>query len=75
MVASNKDKAFLKRLGQHLRDLRQKRGWTLEEAEEHGWRSWQHLQRIESGKNITVITLRQLAELYGLTLSELVEDI
>lgn len=65
------EKRFLKRLGLHLRDLREKKGWTLEECEEHGWTSWRHLQRIESGKNVTIISLVRVADLYGVSLAKL----
>ena len=67
------DRRFLKQLGAQIRLLRMKRGWSLEDAEEHGWKGWQHLQKIESGKNITVVTLRKVARLYQIPLSKLVD--
>lgn len=51
------------------------RGWTLEYTEELGWPNWTHFQRIESGKNITVHTLVNIANLFGVHPSELLEDI
>lgn len=66
-------KKFSKALGLHIRSIREKRGWTLEECEEHGWPNWTHLQRIESGKNITVATLVNLANLFGLSPIELLD--
>lgn len=66
---------FLKKLGQRLREIRQDKGWTLEETEEHGWPSWRHLQKIESGKNITVATLWKLARVYNISLSEVFNQI
>lgn len=69
-MLSKEDKTFLKNLGQRLREIRNDRGWTLEDTEEHGWSSWKHLQRIESGKNVTVITLQKLSRLYNLPISK-----
>lgn len=68
-------KKVSKAIGQHIRWLRHDRGWTLEETEEHGWTSWTHLQRVESGKNITIQTLVNVANLYGVSLCDLVGDI
>lgn len=58
-----------------IRALRVTQGWTLEETEEHGWKSWRHLQKIEAGKNITVVTLFSVAKLYKLHPSELLKEI
>lgn len=49
------------------------RGWTLEQTEEHGWSGWQHLQKIEAGKNITLVTLRRVAQLFKIDPSELLK--
>ncbi len=57
---------YLEALGTELRLIRKRRGWTLEETEEHGWKSWRHLQKIEAGKNITLATLLELSALYGI---------
>lgn len=62
-------------IGLKVREIRTSKGWTLEECEEHGWTNWRHLQTIESGKNITVHTLINLANLFGLHPSELLADI
>jgi transcriptional regulator with XRE-family HTH domain len=70
-----KEQRFLKRLGLRLRALRNDKGWTLEETEEHGWRSWRHLQRIEAGKNVTIVTIHKVSELYGLPLARLLEGL
>jgi cytoskeletal protein RodZ len=64
MSYETKDIKLLKKIGARLREIRLEKGWTLEETEEHSWPNWRHLQKIETGnKNITVITLRKLAEL------------
>lgn len=65
-----------KAIGLTVRSLRERRGWTLEDAEEAGWHNWQQLQRIESGRgNITVRTIINLANLFGVHPKELLEDI
>ena len=51
-----------------------KRGWTWEETEEHGWKSWRHLQRIEAGQNFTVHTLWKICRLYGIKVCELFKN-
>lgn len=66
---------FLKALGAKLRSIRLEKGWTLEETEEHGWPNWRHLQKIESGKNFTLATLRKLSKLYNKTISEIMENL
>lgn len=75
MNISAADKKFLKTLGLKLREIRLKKGWTLEETEEHGWPSWRHLQKIESGKNITVLTLKKIASVYKIDLSDLFSEL
>jgi hypothetical protein len=67
---------FLKKFGLRIRGLRQDKGWTLEETEEHGWPNWVHMQRIESGKkNINLSTVVRLSRLYRISLSELFKDL
>lgn len=74
MSYETKDIKLLKKIGARLREIRLEKGWTLEETEEHGWPNLRHLQKIETGnKNITVITLRKLAELYKIKISEILE--
>ena len=62
---------FLKKLGARLKEIRLEKKWTLEETEEHGWSSWRHLQKIESGKNITVSTLYKLSLVYKVPIKEI----
>lgn len=66
---------FSKALGLQIRAIRESKGWTLEECEEHDWPNWTHLQRIESGKNITVQTLVNVANLFGVHPSVLLKDL
>lgn len=66
---------FLKKLGQRLRQIRQEKGWTLEETEEHGWPSWRHLQKIEAGKNVTLATLFKISQVYKVNISDLFKEL
>jgi len=75
MRKDTSDDKFLKKLGLTLKEIRQNKGWTLEQTEEHGWPSWRHLQKIESGKNITLITLKKLSLVYKIKLADLFEKI
>ena len=74
MEISKKEEKFLKELGQKIREVRLQKGWTLEETEEHGWPNWRHLQKIESGKNITIISLYRIARLYKVCITSLLEQ-
>lgn len=73
MGLESKDEKFLKALGQRLREIRLSKGWTLEQTEEHGWPNWRHLQKVESGKNVTLVTLRKIAILYKVKLSQILD--
>ena len=68
-------KEYLIRLGKRLRDIRTRKGWTLEETEEHGWPSWRHLQKVESGKNITVATLWKISKVYKVPIHEILKEV
>ena len=69
-----KCKKFIKNTGLQIRALRKKRGWTLEETEDHGWHSWRELQKIESGRNMTLATLWSVAKFYGMTPAEILSE-
>jgi DNA-binding Xre family transcriptional regulator len=68
-------KRKLKKIGLRIRSARQRRGWTLEETEEHGWPAWRHLQKIEAGKNVTVVTLFKVCRLLKIAPSDLLRDL
>jgi transcriptional regulator with XRE-family HTH domain len=68
-------KKVCKELGLKVRHMREERGWTLEKCEELGWPDWTHLQKIEAGKNITIHTLVNLANLFGISPSEILEGV
>ena len=66
------DRKFLKNFGKKLRKRRKKHGWTLEDCEENGYPSCNHLQKIETGrKNITLLTIKNLARLYNIPIRDL----
>jgi transcriptional regulator with XRE-family HTH domain len=68
-------KIYLKRVGLRLRGLRDGKNWTLEDTEEHGWTSWQHLQKLESGKkDMNLSTIFRLSKLYRVNPSKIVDD-
>lgn len=73
MTRNREISRYLKDFGAALRRLREKRGWSLEAAEENGFHDWKYLQRIESGRNITLATLTKLADLYDLEPWELLK--
>ena len=66
----NKLKAF----GLKIRAIREAKGWTLEETEEHGWANWQHLQKIESGKNVTLATVFKICDVLDISAEKIFAD-
>lgn len=74
MKLNKSDKIFLKELGSSLRRVRKSKGWTLEHTEEMGWSCWRHLQKIETGKNVTIITLKHIAQLYNISLLDIIPE-
>jgi len=71
-----KPEKVYKAIGLKVRALREARGWTLEETEEHGWHEWTQLQKIEAGRRgITVRTLINLSNLFGVHPSVFFQDI
>lgn len=69
-----KYKKRLKEFGLRVRSIREAKGWTLEETEEHGWLNWQHLQKIESGKNVTLATVFKICEVLEVSPKELLSE-
>ena len=59
-------------LGQRLRELRQSKEWTLEQAAEQMQVDLKHLQKIEAGQiNVTLATLLRMADGLGEPLAQL----
>lgn len=68
-----KYKKKLKAFGLRVREIREAKGWTLEDTEDHGWSNWQHLQKIESGKNVTLTTVFKVCQLFDIEPHELLK--
>ena len=69
------DRAFLFKLGVHLRNIRNSKGWSLEYTEEKGWRDWKYLQKIETGKkDIGTLMLKKLSRLYHIKISDIFKE-
>ncbi len=65
-----------RRLGAHLRNLRQQRGWSLDIAAGHCQVSKAMLGQIERGESSpTVVTLWRIAAGFGVTFSALLGDV
>lgn len=75
MLNDKKAKEFLIRFGKRIRKIREDKGLTLEETEEYGYLSWRHLQRIETGKNVNLLTVYKISKLYNIKLSELLKNL
>ena len=73
MQLDPKCKKFIKDIGLRIRALRTAKEWTLEQTEEHGWDSWRQLQKIESGRNITMATLWRVAQFYKVDPDEIIK--
>jgi transcriptional regulator with XRE-family HTH domain len=65
---------FFKRLGQRIRAIRRKRGYSQEDMISFGF-SARHWQQIEAGRPITVTTLLRICEVFGVTLSGMVRNL
>jgi len=65
----------LRQVGSTLRSIRMDKDWTLEDTEEHGWHDWKYLQKIESGRNITLATLFKISDFYKISLSQIFKDL
>ena len=68
---------FIIKFGERVRNIRNKKGWTLEQCEERGYPSWKHLGDIETGKkvNMNFITMLRIANLFGMKPYELIKGI
>lgn len=68
--------AFLGQLGARIKHLRKERGWTLRDmVVQHGFHL-SHWQAFEKGnRGISLPSLLRIAEVYNLTVSELLDGI
>lgn len=70
------EKQRLIKLGKVVREIRQKKGLTLEQVEEAGYPSWKHLQAVESGrKNLTITSLYRLAKALSISPADLISEL
>ena len=65
---------FFKALGQRVKELRRKRGYSQEDMISFGF-SARHWQQIEAGRPITVTTLLRICEVFGVSLSRIVRGL
>lgn len=62
-------------VGLKIRELRERREWILEDMDGEEGFSWQQIQKIESGANITLRTIVRLANIFGVHPAELLSDL
>jgi len=65
---------FFKNLGQRVKKLRKKRGYSQEDMISFGF-SARHWQQIEAGRPITVTTLLRICETFQVSTGRLVEGL
>jgi transcriptional regulator with XRE-family HTH domain len=65
---------FFKALGQRVKELRRKEGYSQEDMIGFGF-SARHWQQIEAGRPITVTTLLRICEVFGVSLSRMVRSL
>ena len=70
---ANQDK-FFRALGQRIRELRKKKGYSQEDMISFGF-SARHWQQIEAGRPITVRTLLRICEVFRVPMSRLVKGL
>ncbi|MGH8506981.1 MAG: helix-turn-helix domain-containing protein [Terriglobales bacterium] len=63
-------------LGRRIRELRQQRGWTIEQLAEHASLDWTYVGQVERGRrNLSLHSLLALARGLGVAIADLVRDI
>lgn len=76
MAYTKPDKLFLREFGQHVRKLREARKWTQEEMAERSGLHRTYIGSIERGeRNLALLNIRKVANAFGLTLYEFLDDI
>jgi transcriptional regulator with XRE-family HTH domain len=66
--------AFFRGLGQRVRDLRKKNGFTQEDMISFGF-SARHWQQIEAGRPITLRTLLRIGDVFEVSIANLVSGL
>jgi len=72
-IAVNQRKFFF-RLGERIRQLRKKEGYSQEDMISYGF-SARHWQQIEAGRPITVLTLLRVCAAFGTSMERLVRGL
>ena len=67
--------SFFQKIGSNIRKEREKQGLTLEQAEEAGYPSWRHLQKVESGQPMTLKTVFNISKALGINPVNLFKNI
>lgn len=70
---ANQEK-FFRALGQRLRDLRKRRGFSQEDMISFGF-SARHWQQMEAGRPITVSTVLRICEVFEIQMAALVKGL
>ena len=65
---------FFKSLGQRIKELRRRKGYSQEDMISFGF-SARHWQQIEAGRPITVTTLLRICEALGVNLARMVRGL
>jgi transcriptional regulator with XRE-family HTH domain len=65
---------FFRKLGQRIRELRKKHGFSQEDMISHGF-SARHWQQIEAGRPITVTTLLRICAVFRVPMARLVRGL
>jgi transcriptional regulator with XRE-family HTH domain len=65
---------FFRALGQRVRQLRKKRGYSQEDMISFGF-SARHWQQVEAGRPITVSTLLRICEVFQIAMAKLVRGL
>lgn len=74
-AASRQTDAYLHRLGEHVRTLRNQRGMTRKALAQHARVSERYLAQLEAGLgNCSIVLLRRIARAIGLPVTQLVHD-
>jgi XRE family aerobic/anaerobic benzoate catabolism transcriptional regulator len=73
--AFGRDDAYLRRLGERVRTLRNQRGMTRKALAQHAKVSERYLAQMEAGKgNCSIVLLRRIARAIGLPVTQLVHE-
>lgn len=73
-MSTYRDEAWLKEFGQHLRSIREKKGYSLRTLADHADISFNQIHKIEKGETSPSISLvKVLAEALGMKITKLLD--